>query len=98
MFTRRLAHRIVLTIIALGPGALAASADSASAPLAVTVMVVRSCSITAMPAAHGLANVVLQCTAGAASGLQTPRSANLPTEPFRGSPAGNGWQVVTLNF
>jgi hypothetical protein len=98
MFTRLGARTFMLAIVVLGPGALAASADSASAPLSVGVTVVRSCSVTATPAAPQQATVHVKCTDGARAALQTPPSATVPTTPFRGSETNNGIQVVTLNF
>ena len=98
MFTRYLAPRLLVTILTLGPGALMAWAESASATLGVGVTVVRSCAIRATPAGRGLATVDLKCTAGAAAGLQTPRSADMPTTPFRGTQNTDNVQVVTLNF
>ena len=98
MITRRLALRLLVTMLTLGPGALVVWAESASAPLVVGVTVVRSCAIRATPTGGGLATVDLKCTAGAAVGLQTPRSTDIPTTPFRGTQNTDNVRVVTLNF
>ena len=98
MFTRRLASGLLLTTLAFGPGALVSSADSSSARLFVGVTVVRSCAVSARPAARGLATIDLTCTAGAAAGLQKPLSATVATTPFRDAHTNDNLRVVTLNF
>ena len=89
-------------ILAVVLGSTPALAASTSAPLAVSVTVVRSCSVDAIPASHGSASVTLRCSAGAAPGLTAPRLGSqrftLQTTQFDQSPENEGLRVVTVNF
>jgi hypothetical protein len=89
-------------ILAVVLGSTPALAASTSAPLAVSVTVVRSCSVDATPASQRSASVTLRCSAGAAPGLAAPRVGSqrltLQTTQFSRSPENEDLQVVTVNF
>ncbi|HET9361852.1 MAG TPA: hypothetical protein VFO58_19000 [Vicinamibacterales bacterium] len=89
-------------ILAVVLGSTPALAASTSAPLAVSVTVVRSCSVDATPASQRFASVTLKCSAGAAPGLTAPRFGSqrlrLQTTHFSRSPENEDLQVVTVNF
>lgn len=89
-------------ILAVVLGSTPALAASTSAPLAVSVTVVRSCSVDATPASQRSASVTLRCSAGAAPGLAAPRFGSqrltLQTTQFSRSPENEDLQVVTVNF
>ncbi|HET9362763.1 MAG TPA: hypothetical protein VFO58_23600 [Vicinamibacterales bacterium] len=89
-------------ILAVVLGSTPVLAASTSAPFAVSVTVLRSCSVDATPTSHHSASVTLRCSAGAAPGLTAPRFGSqrltLQTTQFNQSPENEDLRVVTVNF
>ena len=87
------------------------SSNSASAPLRVSVTVVRSCAVHATSLNRGAAQLDLNCAPGAASGVRTLGSVDQgardsgtrlrlqrPTSPSSRAAGDRSFEVVAIDF
>jgi hypothetical protein len=107
--SRRFAFPAVLGALLLSGGSL--FANSASAPLRVSVTVVRSCAVRATSVARGAAHLDLNCSSGAASGVRRPGGLEpriedsrtrlrlqMPTTPSTRVAGDHSLEVVAVDF
>jgi hypothetical protein len=95
-------RHIFLVFLAAVLGSVPALGASSSAPLAVGVTVVRSCSVGATPIGRSSAALTLTCSAGAGPGMtaRTSGTQRLTVDTARSVrvPADEDLRVVTVNF
>ena len=84
---------LAIVVLAAVTGTAVASAGSSSAPMAVSVTVVRSCSVDTR-ANNSVPVVRLTCTTGAQSTVKVSE----PVQPPSPARVNEGSTILTLNF